>query len=119
MPRTGSAAQSASDYSQSSVAMLAVDLLALALHPRAHFLTVHVKHMQMHKQLAPLLQIYSDGALFAFILVSTAQRYTLMESDSRKDELPASAIIVSLTHCDRLFMSTVPARLTTNGFELD
>ena len=99
--------------------MLAVDLLALALHPRAHFLTVHVKHMQMHKQLAPLLQIYSDGALFTFILVPTAQRYTLMESVSRKDELPGSGIIVSLTHCDRLFMSTFPARLTTNGFELD
>ena len=80
---------------------------------------MHVRHMQMHKQLAPLLQIYSHGALFTFIVAPTAQRYPLMGSDSRKDKLPGLEIIVSLTLCEKLFMSTFPAWLTTHGFDLD
>ena len=82
--------------------MPAADLLALAHHPRALFLTVHVNHTKMHKQLAPPHRIYSDGALFAFIVARIAQRYPFMELDSRKEELPGLGIIVSSTPCGKL-----------------
>ena len=82
--------------------MPAADALAIAHLPRAPFLIEHVNHTTMHKLLAPPHRIYSDGALFAFIVAQIAQRYPSMDLDSRKEELPALGIIASSTLCGKL-----------------